>query len=320
MPYFEGAPSLKHWRSMHGPVAVGVAGQAQSLYVGPIDIEGEPFPGNILASTLGIGLSVTHATGSTAAFTSTYHVGLYTRNASTLSLINSVSGTWGTAGANVSNTGRFNGARILDIFSSAWSSAPWFREGSPLLDRDDAPHRRVRWARARTWVSSPYPRSRPVGWDRAADSRDRCDAHAVRANARRLQRHHRRVTNLDRSIERDRIRDKRRVHPVRSHRHRFSRLPVTTDPGDHLRSDRRSLACPQRHARPHLPRPLHRHHHAHTWHHPRPRRRQLHVTHAPDPTPKPTQLFVAGMEVGHAYNEAISWSSPTTNSPHGNTC
>ena len=128
--YFEGAPSLKHWRSMHGPVAVGVAGQAQSLYVGPIDAMGEPFPGNILASTLGIGLSVTHATGSTAAFTSTYHVGLYTRNASTLSLINSVSGTWGTAGANASNTGRFNGARILDILSSAWSSAPWFREGS----------------------------------------------------------------------------------------------------------------------------------------------------------------------------------------------
>lgn len=130
MPYFEGAETLKHWRSMAGPVQAGNTGQGQSLYVGPIDIQGEPFPGNILASTLGIGISVTHSTNSTAAFTSTYVAGIYTRNASTLSLINSVSGTWGTAAANASNTGRFNGQRILAILSSQWSSAPWFLEGN----------------------------------------------------------------------------------------------------------------------------------------------------------------------------------------------
>lgn len=133
MPYFAGADSIKHWHTTTGPVTAGLGIANNSFYVSPLDNENEPFQGNILANTFGIAVSVNHASGSTQSYTSTARVGIYTRNGATLSLINSASYTFGrTAGATSSSatwTSSFNGARILAISSSQWSSAPYFLQG-----------------------------------------------------------------------------------------------------------------------------------------------------------------------------------------------
>lgn len=81
----------------------------------------------LVANTYGVAMSLNHASGSTQAYTSSMRLGLYTLSVSTLSLINSVSTTFGYGGATSTSatwTSSFNGARLLTFASSQWSSAP----------------------------------------------------------------------------------------------------------------------------------------------------------------------------------------------------
>jgi hypothetical protein len=66
-----------------------------------------------------------------AAFTSKWFLGIYTLNASSLSLLNSVSVSFGFAGAATNNSTAFAGGfRYGTIDGTAWSSSPVFRNGS----------------------------------------------------------------------------------------------------------------------------------------------------------------------------------------------
>jgi hypothetical protein len=133
MPYFQGTQALLHWHSSPGPLAAGQALVNGSWYVSPMDLEGEPFAGNLIANTLGIAVSINQATGSTQAFTSTARIGLFTRSGSTLQLVNSASTTWGYGGATSTSatwTSSFNGARLLTFGTTQWSSLPFFSQGA----------------------------------------------------------------------------------------------------------------------------------------------------------------------------------------------
>jgi hypothetical protein len=132
IPYFYGEDQMKHWHNI--PAAVnGNAIGASSFYIANLDMDGDGFPGTIVASTLGVGIFQSWtATVSTTNWTSTAKLGIYTRNASTLGLINSASARWSNivTTTNASGvTGSFNGPRILTFASTDWSSTPIFRQG-----------------------------------------------------------------------------------------------------------------------------------------------------------------------------------------------
>jgi hypothetical protein len=103
------------------------------LLVQPITPAAELFPFNISATRMLLNFSggaTTSSSNLSAAFSSTFFVGFYTRvNSTQLSLVNSVSKST-AAGASTANYSRFVGPRWLTFHSSAFSSAPTFLEGS----------------------------------------------------------------------------------------------------------------------------------------------------------------------------------------------
>jgi len=135
MPYFPGEvnESLKSWnRGMAGPTSYGIATVQASFSVFPLRPAGDYWEGNITASTMAMALSYnfTNTSGNpTAVWSSSYRIGVYTLNASTLSLLNSASGTWGNTVATSNASTNFQGGRMLTIASSQWSSEPAFTEG-----------------------------------------------------------------------------------------------------------------------------------------------------------------------------------------------
>lgn len=130
MPYFPGKNHAKHWRSAPAPFSAGTVLASQQIVVFPVDAGGEPFPADIIASTLAIAVSYNWtATSVSQAFTSTAKIGIYTRNVSTLNLINSASMTYGVGAANTGNSSLFQGMRYITFASSQWSSTPEFKEG-----------------------------------------------------------------------------------------------------------------------------------------------------------------------------------------------
>lgn len=131
MPYFEGPATIKHWRSAPAPVAAGTATSHANFVVFPLDADGEPFAGDIVASTMALAMSYNWtATSVSQIFSSTYRMGLYTRSGSTLNLINSASGTFGATAASTGNSGSFQGHRFITIASSQWSAQPMLSEGA----------------------------------------------------------------------------------------------------------------------------------------------------------------------------------------------
>jgi len=100
-------------------------GMFNHIIIQPLDPSNEQFPYAITASTAYLNFSANAtATIASSSHTSTVYVGLYTRaNSTQLSLVNSVSSSWGMA-ANASNSGAYNGARYLSIHSSLWSAQP----------------------------------------------------------------------------------------------------------------------------------------------------------------------------------------------------
>jgi len=108
-------------------------GSVSSLFVAPLNGFGALFPFDITANTCffpDVSVSGSTATMSIA-FTSIWRLGVYTLNASSLSLLNSASLTFGAAAAATNNSTAFAGGFRYGTFSSnAWSSSPVFRYGS----------------------------------------------------------------------------------------------------------------------------------------------------------------------------------------------
>jgi hypothetical protein len=106
---------------------------ASSLFVAPLHGYGHLFPFDITAGTCffpDVSVSGSTATMSIA-FTSVWRLGIYTLNASTLSLLNSASVSFGFAGAATNNsTGFAGGLRYASFPAANWSSSPVFRFGS----------------------------------------------------------------------------------------------------------------------------------------------------------------------------------------------
>jgi len=108
-------------------------GSASSLFVAPMQGYGDMFPFDITANTCFFpDVSISGATSAmSVAFTSKWVFGIYTLNASSLSLLNSGSVSFGFAGAATNNsTGYAGGFRYGSFSSAAWSSSPVFRYGS----------------------------------------------------------------------------------------------------------------------------------------------------------------------------------------------
>jgi hypothetical protein len=108
-------------------------GSASTLFVAPLHGLGAMFPFDITANTCFFpDLSVSGSTATmSVAFTSKFVFGIYTLNASSLSLLNSGSMSFGFAGAATNNSTGFAGGFRYGTFSSAaWSAAPSFKYGS----------------------------------------------------------------------------------------------------------------------------------------------------------------------------------------------
>lgn len=130
MPYFEGVQTISHWRSSPGPLNAGRGTSQGTFMVAPIDIDGEPFPGLLLANSFALAISGSlTATSVSQALTSTFRMGLYTRNGSTLNLVNSASIGISNSAANNNNTSNWNGVRYIVLASSDWSTPPYFQPG-----------------------------------------------------------------------------------------------------------------------------------------------------------------------------------------------
>ena len=54
MPYFEGSPVAKHWRSSPAPIAAGVGTSQGTFYVAPLDADGDAPHGVLEANTWAI--------------------------------------------------------------------------------------------------------------------------------------------------------------------------------------------------------------------------------------------------------------------------
>jgi len=120
-----------------GSGAMGVmsnlTGSVSSLFVAPLHGFGEMFPYDITANTCFFpDLSVSGSTATmSVAFTSVWQFGIYTLNASSLSLLNSGSVSFGFAGAATNNSTGFAGGFRYGTFPAAnWSSSPVFKYGS----------------------------------------------------------------------------------------------------------------------------------------------------------------------------------------------
>jgi hypothetical protein len=98
-----------------------------TLLVQPLTPFNEAFPGAMTVSTAMLQFSIS-ATASSS-HSSTIGVGIYTRkNATQLSLLNSVQTTWAQAAA-TNQTASYHGQRWITIHSSLWSSTPAFSQG-----------------------------------------------------------------------------------------------------------------------------------------------------------------------------------------------
>ena len=135
----EGPPSISRWQNYHqgfgrtdsAPNWYGQGTSQSSLYVIPLDLDGDAWHGNMTISSMFVGVSGSiSGAASTAAKTYSLFIGIYTENASSLSLLNSVSASVGSGAANANMTASFNGARLFSLVSSAWSVQPVLRDGS----------------------------------------------------------------------------------------------------------------------------------------------------------------------------------------------
>lgn len=129
-----GEKTISYWDNvgLNSAAGGGLGGKVHqngSLLIFPLDAADRHFPGRITANTVYFNISQSASTATiSAAHTTHVSFGIYTRNANTLSLLNSVYTSYGGS-ANTANSTIANGQRFLSIHSSAWSSQPVFSEG-----------------------------------------------------------------------------------------------------------------------------------------------------------------------------------------------
>jgi hypothetical protein len=114
-------------------VMSNLTASVSSLFVAPLHGQGLLMPFDITANTCFFpDLSVSGSTATmSAAFTSAFFLGIYTLNASSLSLLNSASVSFGFAAAATNNSTAFAGGfRYATFPSGNWSSSPVFKYGS----------------------------------------------------------------------------------------------------------------------------------------------------------------------------------------------
>jgi hypothetical protein len=135
MPYFAGdQPTVlaNYQRGLGAPGSQGIAWQQASFSVFPVRPAGDYWEGSLSCSTMAFLLSYNFTItsgGLTSTWASSWRAGIYTLNGSTLSLLNSASGTYGASNATSNQSTNWHGARLLTIASSQWSIAPVFNPG-----------------------------------------------------------------------------------------------------------------------------------------------------------------------------------------------
>jgi len=123
------APTLSMWQNMARTFGGNDPRGAFSngfMSVCDLDPKNGLFPGNMTVSTAYLAISAsTNLSIGFSNHSGTLKLGVYTRNASTLSLLNSVSTTWGIVGGPYAAS-LVSGIRWVTIHSSLWSAAPTF--------------------------------------------------------------------------------------------------------------------------------------------------------------------------------------------------
>ena len=108
-------------------VSTGMFGR---VLIQPLAPGNELFPYDLTASTMMLNFSNSGSSALSAAHSSSWYVGIYTRvNSTQLSLANSVMISYGMAAA-TNNSASYMGARWLSAHSSLFSSSPVFRAGT----------------------------------------------------------------------------------------------------------------------------------------------------------------------------------------------
>lgn len=126
-------PTLQVWDNLNGAAGTivltfGLATSNGSLIVGPLNQPSAPFPGLMTANTVLLDVSGNPSGAQSNSHTFTARVGIYTASASTLSLLNSVSTTFGAGANDITNSQLYQGLRYLTLHSSAWSASPSFSQ------------------------------------------------------------------------------------------------------------------------------------------------------------------------------------------------
>lgn len=120
-----GVNTLSIWNNKmySGSLLSSVSGNIFNLV--ELDPKNDIFPGNMTVSTVYIAIS--QSSNLSAAHSGTLKLGIYTRNASTLSIFNSASTTWGFA-ANASNSRLMKGLRWITLDATLWSASLTFSQ------------------------------------------------------------------------------------------------------------------------------------------------------------------------------------------------
>lgn len=128
-----GPATLQVWDNLNAAagtivLSFGVGTSNGTLLVGPLHQPSAPFPGVMTAATMLLDMSGNPSGAQSNSHTFTARIGIYTASASTLSLLNSVSRTFGASANDATNSQLYMGLRYLTIHSSAWSASPSFSQ------------------------------------------------------------------------------------------------------------------------------------------------------------------------------------------------
>lgn len=125
--------NIDYYQNMdRGAATVLAVPFANSLMLQRLNQENDVFAGNITANTVLLNMSANMSTSQSRAHTVSAYIGIYTDNATNLSLLNSASTTW-AMGAATNNTTAYHGPRWLSFVSSQWSAAPVFSQGGDYV-------------------------------------------------------------------------------------------------------------------------------------------------------------------------------------------
>ena len=113
-------PTLNIFDNARDQALIGFGSSNGTFLLFPLHPAENMFPGNMTINTLMFDMS---GTGNTSAYTYSLKLGIYTLNGVSLSLLNSVDGSFGLAGA-TNNTAFFKGLRFVTFHSSQWSAQP----------------------------------------------------------------------------------------------------------------------------------------------------------------------------------------------------